>query len=191
MSLPDYMVAGRRERPTGISILSVLHVLGSILGVAVLVFFISRQNGPRLQQAFDAIRMPVPLFLFGIGFLSVLGLATGIAMWRGAKWGWYLGAFWYAYAIARDLSALFRIGDIISAFPAEQAANLRHDAGFYYAKFGIQIVVSALIYLYFFKENVREYFGLQNAKKWPAVAIHFAACIGIAVLSTIVATVGH
>ena len=30
MSQPDYMMAGRSERPTGISILSVLHIISEL-----------------------------------------------------------------------------------------------------------------------------------------------------------------
>ena len=40
--------------------------------------------------------------------------------------GWYLGSFLYAYSIVTDVNALFTIGDILSAFPAEEAAKATH-----------------------------------------------------------------
>ena len=190
MPQPDYMTAGRSERPVGITILSVLHVIGGVLGVLVFAFALTKLNDPQIKSGFDAVGIPYPLFLIGIGFLSVLALAAGIAMWLGTKWGWYLGSFYYAYSIATNLTALFSIGGVLSSFPDELGANHAPGPGQFYAKFGVRLVISILIYLYFFKQNVREYFGLQNTNKWAAIAIQFAVCIGIAIASTLAASAG-
>jgi hypothetical protein len=187
MSLPDYMLAGRK-RPTGITILSVLHFLG-VFGFAVLAFFLVRSNDPQIRQGFANIGISFPVVVCAIALLSALAFASGIGMWCGAKWGWFLGSFYYAYSIVTNINALLSIDDILSAFPAEDTAHFRPGPAFYYGKFGFRLALSALIYLYFFKENVREYFGLQNAKKWPAVVVHFAVCIGIAVAYNKLATV--
>jgi len=191
MPQPDYMTAGRSERPTGISILSVLHIISGISGLALFAFLLSRLNDPRMREGLDAIGIPFSLFVFVVGFLSLLILASGIGMRRSAKWGWYLGSFLYTYSIVTDVNALFTIGDILSTFPIEEAAKATHSAGYYYVKFGIRLVLGVLIYLYFFKQIVRTYFGLQNTKKWPAVAIQFAVCIGIGIAFAIWANVGH
>ena len=86
MSQPDYMMAGRSERPTGISILSVLHIISGISGLALFAFLLSRLNDPRMRNGLDAIGIPFSLFVFVMGFLSLLILVSGIGMSAGAKW---------------------------------------------------------------------------------------------------------
>jgi hypothetical protein len=100
-------------------------------------------------------------------------------MWSGARWGWYLGSFWYAYSIVQNVNALFTVSDLFHSIAQIQPGSAPRGIGFYYAKFAIGLVLSVLLYLYFFKDNVRDYFGLLESKKWIAIAIQFFLCIDI------------
>jgi predicted small integral membrane protein len=179
MSVPDYMVQ-RKDRPVGISILSVLHFIGGIGAIAMAAFFLVMLQKPQFAEKFSAIGIPVPLLVAAIVFLGVLGLASSVGMWRGARWGWYLGSFYYAYSILLNVNALLSIGNLFRSFPPDEHANMTHSPSFQYTKFAVRLLISTLIYLYFFKDNVREYFGLHDSKRWIAVAIQFFLCIDIA-----------
>ena len=61
----------------------------------------------------------------------------------------------------------------------------------YYLKHGARIVVHLLIFLYFFKGNVREFFSLTEQKKWKPVLAETGICIGIAAVFTIIARLGQ
>lgn len=146
------MGVGQIARPTGISLLCVLHGLGGI-GIAV-VMVSSIGSGDPLP---DIPGISTALFVAGVVFLAVLGIASAIGMWMGRPWGWWLGAFYYAYAIARYANALRMISEL-SATPGEPPSGLK----MYYARYVVRVLVSGLILLYFFKGNVREYFDLED-----------------------------
>jgi len=176
----DYLAA--RNRPIGIILLSILHLAGGLLLFAILVAVYLLSHDDKLQEALDSVGIPLPMLLAGIGFLGLLGVASGIGMLRGKKWGWYLGSFWYAYAIIRNAAALITVYGLSAEIAAAETAR---GPGFYYFKFSMRIFISALILLYFFKANVRAYFGLQQTPLWKPVAVELAASLGIAVAASL------
>ena len=91
-----------KNRPIGISILAVLYILG---GVAILGLQIGTSGA--LQEAFKEMGIATILGTLSLTFLGVLGVAAGIGMWRGKVWGWWLGAFYLTYSVARSANALF------------------------------------------------------------------------------------
>lgn len=178
------------KRPVGIAILSWLHIAGAAIGSVVVLVFVPKIKGePEALRALTTIGVPPVLLLVGIVFLLVLTGASGIGMWTGRRWGWFLGAFYYAYGIVRNLNALIAIPRLLGALSPEDPAGVAHGDGFYYMKYGARVVVYALLYLYFFRANVRAHFGLQRKSKWiPAVA-QFAVCILIALVFSMTARV--
>ena len=185
--MEDYLVA--RKRPTGVSILAFLAILGAVVItiISALAIFAVIQGDDRVRQASEAmaqIGIPPYFMAAGILFLLALGWASGIGMWIGAKWGWHLGAFWYAYAIARNIGALLTIYGSAEMFEAEMSSSSSRGPEYYYIKHSGRLLISFLIYLYFFKDNVREYFGLENASKWNAVAAHFGICAALFIVGT-------
>jgi hypothetical protein len=188
--MEDYMVA--RRRPIGITLLSILFFAGGVLITTYMVygaFFIQwDERAIGLNQVLDEMGIPLELLIGGIIFLAFLGLESGIEMWRGSKWGWYLGSFWYAYAISRNLNALWCVYRLSKVLPAEELPQESLDPILYYAKYGIRLAISLLIYNYFFKPNVRSYFGLAESSEWNAVFAEFAICIGILFATSYAAT---
>lgn len=179
--MTDYLTV--RDRPLGITILSILHFVGGVALAIGLVAFAFVRVDPQVTQALSEIGIPLPLLIAGIGFLAVLGIASAIGMWKGKTWGWYLGSFSFAYAIVRNVNALVAVYDLSNVLPAEELADASRGPGYYYMKFGIRTVVSLLLFMYFFKANVRAYFGLVEARLWKAAVAEFVLCIVIALVA--------
>ena len=128
-----------------------------------------------MRNGLDAIGIPFSLFVFVMGFLSLLILVSGIGMRHGAKWGWYLGSFPYAYSIVTDVNTHFyNRRHFYSPFlPRKQ--QKQHIAQILLC----EIRHSHLSHLYpiSLSKTCTPPFGLQNAKKWPVVVVQFAVCI--------------
>ncbi len=172
-------------RPLGISIFAWLDIIGGVLGVpitAFVVFFFAKSINGRHFLAGLGIS-PELLFVY-LMVLCVLAIASGVGMWSGKRWGWYLGSFFCVYNIVRDVNALIRITAAMNAMSREDVAGMSHGPGFFYVKFGVRIILGILMYLYFFKANVRAHFGLSETKKWKPVATQTAICAAILLLLT-------
>lgn len=188
--MDDYLAA--RARPIGVTILSILSLVGAVLLTLVTGFatFAIASGDERVRQASKAMAelgFPMPLLAAGVVILVALAWASGIGLWIGTKWGWHCGAFWYAYAIIRNLNALATFYLMSDVYAAEIQSPASRGPEYYYVKFIARLLISFLIYLYFFKSNVRDYFGLTAASKWKAVAAHFGICIGLFVVGSTIA----
>ena len=174
------MEESRKKRPIGISILSWLHILGGAAGAAIVVAFLPGMwNTPEALGVLNAIGIPPALLLLAIVFLLILACLSGVGMWMGKRWGWFLGSFYYAYSVVRNIIALAAIPGLLGALSSEELAEATHGPGYYYAKHGTRVVVHALLYLYFFKSNVRAYFGFRNRRRWLPAIVQIVICIAI------------
>lgn len=176
-SRPARSVPVPRTRPRVVSILAVLHVLG---GVALLVMIVGfgRQFG-----AIGPVMGTSPLFAqLSVSFLGVLTLASGVGMWRGAAWGWWLAGFYYVYAIYRNANALLVISSM-----ADQLAGEARGPGYYYVKHVGRVVTHSLVLFYLFQESVLAYFGLPHLDKRRAL-VQLAKPIAILVVVQLLAT---
>ena len=108
-------------------------------------------------------------------------------MWKGRRWGWYLGSFYYMYSIVRNANALITIPILMSSIPPEDLSSMSRGPSYYYIKHGGRIIVHFLLYLYFFKINVREFFSLAEKKKWKPILAELSICLGIAATVSIMA----
>lgn len=167
------------ERPVGISILAVLLLVGGVLGTILAVFmaFLVYGNSD-VEEGLATIGMPLELLIPSVALLLGLSLAAGIGMWKGRKWGWYFGSFYFLYGIARNVNALFLISGMADLISSE-GGNMPRDPSFYYVKHGVRSIFSFLIFLYFFKGNVRDFFGLTGQKKWKPVLVEVGICTAI------------
>ena len=142
------------QRPKGISIISVLSFIGGLIILAVLVWTPSND-----LAGLDAVGFSSSLFLLAYGFLGIISFAAGIGMWTGKKWGWWLGAFYLAYAILRNANALFAIEGLI-----EQFGEPEDGVGSLYFKHGGRVITNSLVLFYFFRSHVTAYFNVDSIK---------------------------
>jgi hypothetical protein len=180
----------KRKRPIGISILAWLHIVASLIAALVIILVIfSKWN-----EADDIIRatgIPLWLIIAGVGVILGLGIGSGIGMLKGKAWGWYLGSFYYLYSVIRNANALWFVTSTLNTMPLEEIESLSHSPSYYYMKYGGRILIHALLYLYFFKSNVREYFELKHQKMWKPIAVQFGICIAIAIAFSLIMAMPH
>lgn len=159
-------------RPVGISILAALHFVGGIIlfGGQFLLF----ANLQAMEDSLRSVGMPPALLIAGVMFLAVLATASGVGMWIGAKWGWWLGSFYYVYSIFRNGSALLTIVAMSDQFEGNS-----RGIEYYLIKHIGRIVVHALLFLYFFKGSVLGFFGMKDLNKATAIAIPVGICIAV------------
>ena len=149
------------KRPIGITILSILHFVGGALLIILLIYYAARLEKVSTELNSAEFNFPPAwALILGIAFLGSLSMVSGIGMWIGKPWGRWLGIFYYGYSILRNMNVILLIPAITNQVSAS------HGVGYYYIKFGGRIIISSLLILYFFKRNVKEYFGIQpNLKK--------------------------
>jgi hypothetical protein len=171
------------SRPRGITLLAWLHLVGGALAPIVTVFLIFVINrNPEGQAVFGRFGISPILVYLGIVILGALGFASGLGMLRGKTWGWHLGSFYYVYAILRNTNALVMILYIMSRATAEELAGMSHGPNYYVSKHGIRIIVSGLIYTYFYKMNVLQFFGLSERPKWKMITVEVCIAVIVAVV---------
>ena len=128
-----------------------------------------------------AIGIPPVFLIIGGLFLAILTFATGIGLWLGTKWGWWLASFYCVYSIFRNCTGMLNALVAIDQFEGSS-----RGPEYYMVKHVGRIVVYFLLYLYLFKGNVLEYFRSKTVNKGLATSILFGICFAItAVASTI------
>ena len=160
----------KKERPTGVSILAAIHMFGGAVLLIMQVVMLWKFDA--IADTLNEVGIPPILLVLGVMLLAGLGLASGIGMWIGTRWGWWCGAFYYVYSVARNANAFFMVAELAEQF--SQDPHDLHGPGYYYAKFGGRVAIHSLLLLYFFKSNVLAYFGLSDIHKGKALLILIA-----------------
>jgi hypothetical protein len=109
-----------RERPVGITILALLNLLG---GAAVLVIQAVQWN--KLAESLESIGVSSAIGFAAILFLGVLGVGAGIGMLIGKHWGWWAGAFYLFYSVARNLNILLMIPSVTERSDGPEGDDLQ------------------------------------------------------------------
>lgn len=112
------------------------------------------------------VSLDISTIYFSVLLLGIINLGSGIGMWLGKRWGWYLGAICYCYAIIRNSVALVQLSQILRVFN-----HLQQEAGLSYIKFSARIIGNGLILSYLFKSNVTNYFQVNNRSNWKKAGL--------------------
>ncbi len=162
------------DRPIGIILLSILHFISGVGIILVPIFF----HNPNLS---NEIGISSVLMYSSILFLGVISILSAIGMWLGKSWGWWLGAFYYIYAIARYTNSIIVLNSL-----SDQLANSSRGSGYYFSRDIFRIITSGLIFIYFFKNNVREYFTLKNYSKIKSMGILVIITLALIIVATLI-----
>lgn len=147
------------KRPTFISILAFFQFLG---GIGLFLLLITSDMTPLASILnISNVNMFIP-----ISILGVMSLGAAIGMWKGKRWGWYLGAIVFCYAIFRNGYAL---SQVIGMSNIIETSGESTDS--YFIKYVGRVIINGLVLLYFFKANVIEYFQVTNLRDWKKVGI--------------------
>lgn len=174
------MQGSKVNRPVGVAILAWLGMIGGVLGfIGVLVLLVVIPRVPAASGVLRMSGMPLLLVAVVVSFILVLAFVSGAGMWMGRKWGWFAGSFLYMYSVVRNLHGLLVLPGIFESVGSEGLAEMSHEPGYYYVKYGLRAIVQGLIYLYFFKQNVRDYFQISEARKLKVVLVQLVVCVGL------------
>lgn len=169
-------------RPFGVAALAALHFFGGLVLFWLQFLLFSRLDA--IEPSAREAALPMVLVATGLMFLAILSIASGIGMWRGTTWGWWMGSFYYVYAIFRNASAL-----LTAASMAEELENSERGLIFYLVKHSIRILVSFLFLSLFFKENVLDFFGMNGVDKRQSIARLFGIGFAVSSFGSIIAWV--
>ena len=166
-----------RTRPIGVAILAVLCGLFGI-ALGALLIFLARANDN--EQWLAQKGLPYAWFaVFSVTFV-LLALACSIGMWRGAKWSWWLVAFYYFFMLFGNICQLLLIA------PIKAISGDYETASVLLARQGIGAVINFGLLRYLFKVNVLRFFGLGSLRKVRAIGIFFGITVVFMVAVTAV-----
>lgn len=163
------MFAIKMKRPVGITILATLNLIG---GVAILAMQVVL--AVRMTDAIEGVGISPIQAHVALAFLGALGLVAGVGMLLGRRWGWWLGAFYLTYSVARNTNALISLPDLAEQFgvPPEKAVT-------HFVKFGGRVIIHSLLCWYFFTPKVEAYFQVGAVGRWKRLAALVGATIAV------------
>lgn len=167
------------KRPAGITALSVLLAISGAAGLAL-----QFASFGTINEFLSQLGVLGFILQASITLVSGLSLASGVGLWLGKRWGWWLALFYMAYAISRNANALLSINGITDAFDMEAA-----NTGSYYFKHGIRILWYGLLLKYLCGDTAGDYFKVESLHKGKALLIVFGICAAILVLFTVIARI--
>jgi len=167
-AMSQYVESQMGKRPVGVTVLGILYAIFGFLGVLGCVVLLVFRDSPSFQLVgaiFAQLGLSSTLLFIWGGVLSLAYMAAGIGMWSGDPWGWWLVGLLQAYGMVQSAAALLAVLGLAQQ-PAGSALGAR-----YYIQYSGQTLGSALVFLYYFKRNVIEYFGLRRQSRLAAIAI--------------------
>lgn len=168
-SLQEEIAESSYDRPAGISFLAVILAIGGGLGIVLQLIAFSK-----LEDLSEVLGVSAVLVQGALLLLSGSALAAAVGMWIGAKWGWWLALFYFAYAVTRNANAFLSISSLADQFGASGEFRSTN-----YVKYGIRMVWNALLLAYLCRENASFYFRTTETSKWKALGIVFGISIGL------------
>lgn len=172
------------KRPIFITILALLHIIGGgfFLVLAIMSFFPAGRFSLLDFFFSDLLNLSGSPLVFSVAYLaaSALGFVSGLGMFFGLKWGWYLGTFYYAYNIFRNVNAIFLISNVIPILPHEVLTSVP-DPRYESMKYIIRILIYSLIYGLFFLPQIKRYFSLNPVySRYFLILAQFLICVVLA-----------
>lgn len=141
--------------------MSALFGLGGILLFALIGIFNSQ-----LMEGMASIGIPGYYSLIAILVLACLSTLGAIGMWLGKKSGWWIGATYFVYVCLLSLQAVLQVPTLVEEFGEPE-----RGVQYYYVQYIGRAIVHALLFLYFFKSNVTEYFQMGAVLWWKRLLV--------------------
>ena len=162
------------NRPSGITLLSVLWIFGGFLAIGVLALM-----PRRLWEGFQRIGYSELRVYLYFGTLSLVSLGGGIGMLSGRRWGWWLVLVSMAYSFGKDAFVLEQTPSLVEHLnlPAQKAAAQ-------YGKVGMRLAINALLFWYFFTDTVDTYFNFASGSRLRRFRILFSIAAGTFLIMT-------
>lgn len=169
----------KKKRPLGVSIISFFSIVGGVCILLIQFWFAANFEDISASTGFSVV------LLFGsILFLGLLYLSSGIGMWLGKWWGWWLAIFGFVYSVLRSVNVLvmvYRLGDL--------AEELSRGVEYYYSTRIGRIMFGLFFLGYLFRGNVREYFNVTHYSKKKIAIVVALFSVGVFAFSSLLALI--
>lgn len=137
------------QRPTGVTILAVLALIGGILAILAGIALTAASSAIATASATSGYQITgTTATVLGIILLvgGVIDLAFGIGAFRGAGWAWVLGVLGQVLSLLSDVVSI-----VIDAQHNKLAAGITSNI--------VSIAISVFILYYLNRPNVKAFFG--------------------------------
>ncbi|MEM0444559.1 MAG: hypothetical protein QXO86_02865 [Nitrososphaerota archaeon] len=130
-----------RTRPTGVTILAILEIIGSVLSLlgAVALFALGAMVGGVLEDEFGMagiFGLIAPLMGGVLLIVALIGFVLAYGFWTGKGWAWILGIIFSIIGIILGLATI-----------------IGNPSGI------ITVIINAVILYYLTRPHVKEWFG--------------------------------
>jgi hypothetical protein len=166
---------GGRERPIGIMLLAGLALLSGLVLLGALAIVLSQSAA---AEAIGELGVYPPLLIGMMALVAGVLLGAGVGMWRGERWGWWLGAFMQVFSVVRNAAALVTVPGMEDPLVEES-----EDFQILLVRVIGRSVVILLLIGYFFRGNVLEYFRLEEVNR--VVALVALVVVSAALIATV------
>jgi hypothetical protein len=170
------------KRPIGVTMLSILHVIGGMVVLVPFANVLILKDNNLLVRVASMLELPAIFQLAGLGLFSVMLIASGIGLWFAKSWGWWAAAFFYL-----DRTGISIIGLVLVSHLSNEPAVGPRGAGHYLVQYGIRILISVIILIYLFRGNVRTFFQLVHVPRLRCAAVLTASYVAFMVIVSLVA----
>jgi hypothetical protein len=156
------------SRPIGVTILAVIYLIaGGASMFSLLVLLARYRHDVRTFPGYE-----FEWVIFNVLLFTGLSIASGVGMWAGRRWGWWITVVNLVAGAIYQVCSLARV--MMGNGPYAGFVELEHIA----LTNGLSVLIVLLVVLYFFKGNVVSYFGLQDKRRSNLLA----RMLGISVL---------
>jgi hypothetical protein len=176
-------VSERPKRPRGVTWLSVLHLASSPFYLLSMVMALSlsfkvgwmNERIPHLSEFLD---------MAGASYLIValLLIASGIGLWTGKTWGWYVASLIHLYNLLRNILSLGLTILQVQALSPEEVAQLPNTKSSILFEQVVQAGLAIFFYMYLFSENVRAYFLIWKERRLSLIGSQIVIAVFVLAL---------
>jgi hypothetical protein len=170
-----------KKQPIGITVLSLFHLIsGFIALMSSILIWLYLDN---IKVLFALIFTPSERFISAGMISCIVLILSGLLLWKGDTWGYYIAAFHYLVGAIQNATTLFFLPLFMtSLFPNQNIQILILPKAFYWF-FGIQIVPQLLLFTYLCLPHIREYFGVKEQGLLKTILILLSACVATALVA--------
>jgi hypothetical protein len=94
-----------------------------------------------------------------LGTTALLGVLSGVGMFVGKKWGWWVSLYFFLDGAKRYITRLILIPQAI------ELANITGSSSYYYFREGSKATYYVLAVVYLFNITVMDYFEIDKEKR--------------------------
>jgi len=174
-----------KARPIGITLLSVWYVFSGIssLLLQIPIFATLLQSSPDAAAVLSAVGIQPFSDPLVASLVSAVILAAGIGVWMGYRWGWYVGSFYCFYFMVGGIEGILESIVSWNIYYKDTIPNgVIGDVIFQLIKIGSAFVIPLIIYIYYYRRAVKEYFNVADVNNLSVIFKHIGILLAFSIV---------